>query len=110
MGFPEHPVEVFDRTFASEVAAFRGPAAVLFWTPWCGHCARLLPIFDELASEFSGYIKFVKIDLDKNAATASQHQIASVPVLLLFKDGRIVNRLVGALPKYQLEHHLKSLV
>ncbi len=109
-GFTEHPVEVSDRTFSSEVLSFHGPVAVLFWAPWCGHCRRLLPVFDELASEFSGYIKFAKIELDKNPATATQFQVQSVPVTLLLKDGRVVNSLVGALPKYQLEYNLKSLL
>lgn len=108
-GFTEHPVDVSDRTFATEVLGFGGPAAVLFWAPWCGHCRRLLPVFDELASEFSGYVKFAKIELDRNPATATQYQIQSVPVLLLLKGGRIANRLVGAIPKYQLEYHLRAL-
>ncbi|MFZ2447058.1 MAG: thioredoxin domain-containing protein [Syntrophobacteraceae bacterium] len=110
LGFPEHPVAVFDHTFKSEVLGFAGPTAALFWAPWCGHCARLMPIFDELAGEYSGFIKFAKIDQDKNPGTASQYQVQSVPTLLLFKDGRLIERLAGALPKHQLEHHLKSIL
>ncbi|MEN6441978.1 MAG: thioredoxin domain-containing protein [Syntrophobacter sp.] len=103
-------MEVFDRSFGNEVLAFPGPVFTLFWAPWCGHCARLMPIIDELASEFSGKIKFAKMDLDKNPLIASQYQVKSVPAMLLFKNGRMVNQLLGALPKYQIEHHLRGLI
>jgi thioredoxin len=82
----------------------------MFWAPWCGHCQRLMPVFAELASEFSGSVKFVKVDLDKSPATASENQVLSVPTLLLFKTGRLVNRLVGALPKNQLQYHLRTVL
>ncbi len=109
-GFPEHPVDVFDLSFANEVLGFSGPVFTLFWARWCGHCARLMPIIDELASDFSGKIKFAKMELEKNPVTASRYQIQSVPVMLLFKDGRMVNQLHGALPKYQIEYHLRGLI
>jgi len=109
-GFPEHPVNASDSTFEHEALGFSGPVAALFWAPWCGHCQRLLPLFDELASDFAGYIKFVKIELDKNPAMASKYQVQSVPTMLFLKNGGIVNRLLGALPKHELEHHLRSLL
>jgi thioredoxin 2 len=109
-GFPEHAVDVMDRSFRSEVLSFPGPVLVFFWAPWCGHCQHLMPVFTELASEFSGSVKFVKVDLDKNPVTASENHVLSVPTLLLFKAGRLVNRLVGALPKNQLQHHLRTLL
>jgi len=109
-GFPERAVDVTDRSFRSDVISFPGPVLVFFWAPWCGHCQHLMPVFTELASEFSGAVKFVKVDLDKNPVTASEHQVLSVPTLLLFKAGRLVNRLVGALPKNQLQYHLRTLL
>jgi thioredoxin 1 len=70
----------------------------------------LLPIVDELASEYSGLIKFVKVDLDKSSGLASQYQVQSVPTMLEFKNGQLLNRLLGALPKEQIVAHLRTLL
>ncbi|MEM5788077.1 MAG: thioredoxin domain-containing protein, partial [Syntrophobacteraceae bacterium] len=108
--FPENPVEVSDQSFSTEALSFPGPVAALFWAPWCGHCARLMPDFNELASEFSGYVKFIRIELDKNPATTAQYNVRSVPALFFFKGGRIIDQVLGAVPKYQIEHHLQALL
>ena len=68
----------------------------------------LLPIIDELATEYSGLVKFIKIDMDKSPGLASQYQVMSVPTMLVFKNGKLVNRLVGALPKDQIVNHLRA--
>jgi thioredoxin len=83
---------------------------VLFWATWCGHCRVLLPIVDDLASEYSGLIKFAKIDLDKSPGLASQYQVQSVPTMIEFKNGRLVDRLLGAVPKDQIVQHLRRLL
>ena len=109
-GYPQYAVAVDDRSFESEVLRFPGPVLVLFWATWCGHCRVLLPIVDELASEYSGRVKFVKVDLDRNQNLASQYQVQSVPTMLAFKNGRIFNRLLGALPKDQIVQHLRKML
>ncbi len=105
--FPERAIDIDERAFGSEVSGFAGPVIILFWATWCGHCRRLLPIFDELAVHYAGLIKFIKIDMDRNPGLASQYEVQSVPTMLLFKNGNLINRLVGALSKDQLEYSLR---
>lgn len=107
---PTHPVEITDRTFQEEVLSFPGPVLVDCWAPWCGPCRMVAPIMDQLASEYAGRVKIAKLNTDDNPATASQYGIQSIPTLLLFKNGRQVNRLVGALPKGEIEKHLRPLL
>jgi thioredoxin len=101
---------VDDRTFDNEALKFPGPVLALFWAPWCGHCRRLLPLIDELALEYRGLVKFMKIDMDMSPGLASQYQVMSVPTMLLFRNGQLVNRLVGALPKDQIVYHLRPFL
>ena len=108
--FPETPVDADERTFRAEVLDFTGPVAVLFWATWCIHCRRLMPVFDELAGELAGRIKFVKVVTDRNQDLASQYDVLSLPAILLFRQGHPVNRLLGALPKNQLEYGLRALL
>lgn len=89
---------------------FPGPVVLDCWAPWCGPCRMVAPILDQLAKEFSGKVKFAKLNTDENQATARQFGIQSIPTLLFFKSGVLVNRLVGALPKGEIEQQVNLLL
>ena len=91
-----------DATFVADVVNSDVPVLLEFWAPWCGPCKMIAPILDDLAVEFAGKVKIVKINIDDNQATPAQFGVRSIPTLLLFKDGKPVATQVGALPKNQL--------
>ena len=91
-----------DATFVADVVSSDVPVLLDFWAPWCGPCKMIAPILDDLAVEFAGKVKIVKINIDDNQATPAQFGVRSIPTLLLFKDGKPVATQVGALPKNQL--------
>ena len=95
-------LQVTDATFEQEVLKSDVPVLLDFWAPWCGPCKMIAPILDEIAPEFAGKAKIVKINVDDNQLVASQFGIRSIPTLLLFKNGQLVATQVGALPKNQL--------
>jgi len=92
-------VEAGDTTFKDEVLDAKVPTLVDFWAPWCGPCRALAPIVEELAAEFTGKLKVVKVNTDESQQVAMQHNIRSIPTVLLFKNGQVVETIVGALPK-----------
>lgn len=106
----DSPVTVTDGTFQREVLSSPIPVVVDCWAPWCGSCQMVAPIMDQLASDYRGRIKIAKLNVDDNPLTASQFDTRSIPTLLLFKNGKLVNRLVGALPKAAIEQHLMSIL
>lgn len=95
------PVELTDTNFASEIA--EGLTLVDFWAPWCGPCRIIAPVVEELAGQYEGRVKVSKVNVDDNPATAGQFRVMSIPTLLLFKDGQLVDTLVGAQPKRAFE-------
>jgi thioredoxin 2 len=105
-----HPVDITDATFSREVLTHPGSVLMDCWAPWCAPCRMLTPILEELASKYAGGIKIVKLNVDENPLTASKYHIQNIPTMLLFKDGEIVNRLVGVLPKEEIERHLLSIM
>ena len=96
------PVEVTDATFKETVE--NHPLVVVdCWAPWCGPCHMVAPIIEELARDYAGKVLFGKLNVDENPATAMQYQIMSIPTLLMFNNGKLVDRIIGALPRQMLE-------
>ena len=91
--------EVRDNSFEQEVLKSDIPTVVDFWAVWCGPCKMLAPVIDEVSEELAGKAKFVKVNVDENPMTASQFRIASIPTVMIFKDGKEVDTLVGFRPK-----------
>ena len=94
---------VTDANFSDEVISSEKPVLVDFWAPWCGPCKAVGPVIDELAGEFNDKVKFAKCNVDENQATPAKYGIRSIPTLIFFKDGSIVEQVVGAVPKAKLE-------
>jgi thioredoxin 1 len=95
-------VHVNDKDFTLEVLQSDLPVLVDFWATWCGPCKSIAPIIDELAKEYTGRVKMAKLNVDENPATPSQYGVRGIPTLILFKGGKILEQVVGALPKTRL--------
>jgi thioredoxin 1 len=96
------PIEVTDATF-KEIIEKHPLVVVDCWAPWCGPCCMVAPIIEELARDYAGKVLFGKLNVDENPAIAMQYQIMSIPTLLVFNHGKLVDRIIGALPKQMLE-------
>ncbi len=103
------PTEITDASFENEVLKATLPVLVDFWAPWCGPCQAIAPIVEELAGEYQDRTKVVKINTDENSANASKLGVRGIPTLIVFKDGKEVQRIVGYTAKSELKKHLDSL-
>lgn len=103
------PLMVTDSNFKTEVIGSDQPVLVDFWATWCGPCRMIAPMIEELAGQFEGRAKVAKLDVDQNPQTAMQFGIRSIPTLLFFKDGQVVDQLIGASSKKALAEKLESL-
>jgi len=101
-------MHVTDATFAAEVLQSDKPVLVDFWAEWCGPCRMIAPVVEEMAGEYEGKAKIAKLDVDANPQVSMQFGIRSIPTLLIFKNGKIVDQIVGAVPKPMLKKQLDA--
>ena len=101
---------VTDATFVEEVERSPLPVLVDLWAPWCGPCRMIAPSIDQLAAEMAGVVRFAKLNIDDNQHTAARFRVDSIPTLLIFKSGKVVDRLVGLMPKEQIAQRLRAVV
>jgi thioredoxin 1 len=94
--------DINDSSFESEVLKSATPVLVDFWAPWCGPCKSIAPVLDELATEFAGKLRIVKVNVDENPQTPTKYGVRGIPNLIIFKGGQVVEQIVGAVPKDQL--------
>jgi thioredoxin 1 len=96
-------VTITDQTFAAEVEQQPGLTVVDFWAPWCGPCRIIGPMVEEIATERAGSVKVAKIDSDQNPRVSARFNVRSLPTLLFFKDGQVVDQIIGAVPKGRID-------
>ena len=103
-------VNTSDANFATDVLEADGPVLVDYWAPWCGPCKMIAPVLDEIAGEYQGRLKIVKVNVDDNGATAAKFGVRGIPTLSLFKGGAVAATKVGALSKSQLTAFIDSSI
>jgi len=102
--------KVTDATFDHDVLKASGPVVVDFWAEWCGPCRMISPALEEISNALNGKVKIVKLNVDENPATTTKYGIMSIPTLMLFKNGQLASRQVGAAPKQKLEQWITASV
>jgi thioredoxin 1 len=102
----ESVIHVSEGTFDAEVLKSDKPALVDFWAPWCGPCRAIAPVLDEIANEYKDKVKVAKVNVDENRTLAGNHGVMSIPTMILFKNGKVMDKLIGLVPKERLKELL----
>lgn len=106
----EDVLEIDDSVFDAEVLKSDKPVLIDFWAPWCGPCRAISPLVEELASKFGDKIKFVKCNVDENPITPGKYGIRSIPTLMFFKDGNVVDQVIGMVARSKLEEVINKIL
>jgi thioredoxin 1 len=106
----ENVREISDSDFQAQVLSATIPTLVDFWAPWCGPCKSIAPVLEELAKEFAGKVQIMKLNVDENPRTPSMYNVRGIPNLVIFKNGEVVDQIVGAVPKDQLQAALTKAI
>lgn len=102
--------DITDQNFDDEVLKSTLPVLIDIWAPWCGPCRMVEPVVEKLAEKYDQRFKFCRLNIDQNPQTATNYQIMSIPTLIFFKDGKVVDRVVGAVPESSLEPKIEALL
>ena len=104
----ENIATITDSNFDSEVLKSSQPVLIDFWATWCGPCRAIAPVVEQLAKEYAGKLKVGKVNIDEHPKTPTNYDVRSIPTLLLFKDGKVVGQIVGAVPRPKIEDMIKK--